>query len=210
VPAGIEGAIPPVRTWRHSSIPRHISPAEVERVIGACDPATPLGLRERAVVVLLAYLGLRAGELIRLKLDDVDWTEGCLIIRAGKNCRERGLPLSQEVGEALVAYLRQSRPTTPHRELFLRWRPPHRPLRSSVTITTLVSKVLKRAGVKVYRPGAHILRHTLATAMARQGVTFKEIADVLGHCSLVSTGIYAKLDLGSLSKVAMPWLGGAR
>jgi site-specific recombinase XerD len=207
-PAGIEGAVPPVRTWRHSSIPRHISPAEVEQVLKVCNQATPLGLRERAIVILLSHLGLRAGEVIRLKLEDIDWTEGRLIIRVGKNHRERSLPLSQEVGDALVAYLQKARPTTQCGELFLRWHPPYRPLRSSGTISTLVGRVLKRANVKVRRPGAHILRHTLATSMARQGVAFKAIADVLGHRALASTGIYAKLDLGSLSKVAMPWPGG--
>ena len=210
VPSGLERAVPPVLTWRHSSLPRYISSSEVERVIGVCNPATPLGLRERAVIVLLANLGLRAGEVIRLKLDDIDWFEGRLIVRAGKNHRERSLPLSQEVGDVLVSYLRDARPASPHREVFLRWRPPFRPLRSSVTITTLVAKALKRAGVKVHRPGAHILRHTLATQMARQGAAFKEIADILGHLSLASTSVYAKLDLESLSKVALPWPGGAQ
>jgi site-specific recombinase XerD len=210
VPAGLQGAVPAVRTWPHSSLPRHISAAEVERVIKACDLSTPWGLRERAVVVLLARLGLRAGEIVRLKLDDLDWTEGGLIVRAGKNHRERVLPLSTEVGDAIVAYLRQARRPSSHRELFLSWRPPFGPLRSSVSITNLVGAVLKRAGIKVHRPGAHILRHTLATGMVRQGVTFKEIADVLGHRSLASTGIYAKLDLESLEKVALPWPGGVQ
>jgi integrase/recombinase XerD len=93
--------VPPVLTWRHSSLPRHITSSEVERVIGACNAATPLGLRERAAIMLLAHLGLRAGEVIRLKLDDIDWFEGRLIVRAGKNHRERSLPLSQEVGDVL-------------------------------------------------------------------------------------------------------------
>jgi site-specific recombinase XerD len=207
---GLEGAVPPVRSWRHSSLPRHISRAEVERMIAACDPATPPGLRQRAVVLLLAELGLRAGEVIRLKLDDIDWSEGRLIIRAGKTHRERSLPLSHVLGEALAAYLRQARPASPHRELFLRWNPPFRPLRCSTTITIVVRNVLRRAHVKVHRPGAHVLRHTLATEMVRQGAAFKEIADILGHRSLVSTGVYAKLDLESLSKVAMPWPGGAQ
>ena len=210
IPQGLERAVPPVLTWRHSSLPRHITSSEVERVIGACSAATPLGLRERAAIMLLAHLGLRAGEVIRLKLDDIDWFEGRLIVRAGKNHRERSLPLSQEVGDVLVSYLRDARPATSHREIFLRWRPPFRPLRSSVTITALVAKALKRAGVKARRPGAHILRHTLATQMACQGTAFKEIADILGHLSLASTSVYAKLDLESLSKVAMPWPGGAQ
>ena len=210
IPQGLERAVPPVLTWRHSSLPRHITSSEVERVIEACNPATPLGLRERAVIMLLAHLGLRAGEVICLKLDDIDWFEGRLIVRAGKNHRERSLPLSQEVGDVLVSYLRDARPATPHREIFLRWRPPFHPLRSSVTITALVAKALKRARVKARRPGAPILRHTLATQMACQGTAFKEIADILGHLSLASTSIYAKLDLESLSKVAMPWPGGAQ
>ena len=123
---GLERAVPSVRTWRHCSLPRHISPDEVRRVIEVCDPATPLGLRERAVIMLLAHMGLRAGEVIHLKVNDIDWAEGRLIIRAGKNHRERSLPLSQVVGEALVAYLQQARPrTSPYREIFLRWYRPH-------------------------------------------------------------------------------------
>ena len=129
-------------------------------------------------------------------------------IRAGKTHRERSLPLCQEVGNALVAYLKKARPTSSHRELFLRWRPPFRPLRSSVSICTLIQKLLRRAGISVHRPGAHVLRHSRATQMVVGGGTFKEIADVLGHQSLATTEIYAKLDLGSLSQVAMPWPGG--
>lgn len=209
VPAGLYGAVPAVRTWRHSSIPRAISAEEVERVLAVCDAELEYGLRERAIVLLLARLGLRAGEVIRLRVDDIDWMRGCVLIRAGKTHRERSLPLSQEVGDILVLYLRQSRPGSVHRELFLRWHPPFRPLCKSVSICTLVQKLLKRAGISVHRPGAHVFRHTLATGMAINGVPFKAIADVLGHGSLASTEIYAKLDLDSLSQVAMPWPGGA-
>jgi site-specific recombinase XerD len=108
----------------------------------------------------------------------------------------------------LVAYLRRARPASSHRELFLRWKAPFRPLRRSVSICTLIQKLLRRAGVAVHRPGAHVLRHSLATQMVIGGSTFKEIADVLGHQSLATTELYAKLDLGSLSEVAMPWPGG--
>jgi site-specific recombinase XerD len=210
VPAGLDGAVPAVRTWRHSSIPRTISTEELERVLAACDAESQYGLRERAIVLLLARLGLRAGEVIRLRVDDIDWVRGCVLVRAGKTHRERSLPLSQEVGDALVLYLHQSRPDSVHRELFLRWHPPFRPLCKSVSICTLVQKLLNRAGISVHRPGAHVFRHTLATGMAINGVTFKAIADVLGHGSLASTEIYAKLDLRSLSQVAMPWPGGAK
>ena len=210
VSAGLAGAVPPVRTWRHASLPRTISAAEVERALAACDSESDYGLREQAVVLLLARLGIRAGEVIRLRIDDIDWVRGCVLVRAGKTHRERSLPLSQEVGDALVLYLRQSRPVSPHRELFLRWLPPFRPLCKSVSICVLVQKVLKRAGISVYRPGAHIFRHTLATELANNGGTFKAIADVLGHGSIASTEIYAKLNLSSLSQVAMPWPGGAK
>jgi site-specific recombinase XerD len=210
VPAGLDGSVPAVRTWRHSSIPRTISAEEVERVLAACDTESEYGQRERAIVLLLSRLGLRAGEVIRLRIDDIDWTRGCVLVRPGKTHRERSLPLSQEVGDALVLYLRRSRPGSAHRELFLRWRPPFRPLCESVSICALVQKLLKRAGISVHRPGAHVFRHTLATGMAINGVAFKAIADVLGHGSLASTEIYAKLDLGSLSQVAMPWPGGEK
>jgi site-specific recombinase XerD len=207
---GLQGAVPPVITWRHSSLPRTLSAEEVERVIAACDSGSIYGLRERAIVLLLARLGLRAGEVIGLRLDDIDWVHGCILIRAGKTHRERSLPLSDEVGDALVKYLREARPPTSHREMFLRWHPPFRRLRSSVSICTLTQKLLKRAGISVHRPGAHVLRHSLATGMVVRGATFKAAADVLGHQSLATTGIYAKLDLEALSRVAMPWPGGAQ
>src|SRR6266446_2944460 len=208
IPAGLTGAVPAVRTWRHSVLPRAVSADEIERIIAACDPNSAYGLRERAIALLLARLGLRACEVIGLRIDDIDWGCGCLLIRAAKNHRERSLPLCQEVGDALVAFLKRARPTSSHRELFLRLNAPFRPLCSSVSVCTLIQKLLRRTGVSIYRPGAHVLRHSLATQMVVRGGTFKEIADVLGHQSLVTTEIYAKLDLVSLSQVAMPWPGG--
>jgi integrase/recombinase XerD len=208
VPAGLVGAVPTVRTWRHAALPRAVSAEAIERVLAAADSTSAYGLRERAIALLLARLGLRASEVIRLRIEDIDWSHGCVRIRAGKTHRERSLPLCQEVGDAVVTYLKKARPTSSHRELFLRCRPPFRPLRSSVSICTLIQKLLRRAGISVHRPGAHVLRHSLATQMVVGGGTFKEIADVLGHQSLATTEIYAKLDLGSLSQVAMPWPGG--
>jgi site-specific recombinase XerD len=210
VSEGLVGAVPAVLTWRHSSIPRAISDDEVERVIATCDSRLEYGLREKAIVLLLARLGLRAREVIRLRIEDIDWVRGCVLIRAGKTHRERALPLSQEVGDTLAAYLRRARPASTQREVFLRWKPPFRPLRSSTSICTLTQKLLKRTGISVHRPGAHVLRHSLATAMLINGASFKTVADVLGHQSLATTEIYAKLDLRSLSQVAMPWPGGRR
>ncbi|NOT54378.1 MAG: tyrosine-type recombinase/integrase [Deltaproteobacteria bacterium] len=204
------GAIPAVLTRRHATIPRAIPAADVERVLSACREDASYGLREKAILLLLARLGLRAGEVIRLQLDDIDWGRGCLLVQAGKTHRARSLPLSQEVGEALAAYLQHARPASVHREVFLRWRPPFTPLQSSTSISTLTRKVLRRADIQVYRSGAHTLRHSLATGLVCNGVSFKLVADVLGHQALASTEIYAKLDLGSLSQVALPWPGGAQ
>lgn len=207
---GLLGAVPSVLTKRHATIPRTIPAADVERVIASCPEGSTYGLREKAIVLLLARLGLRAAEVIRLQLDDIDWVRGCLRVSAGKTHRERSLPLSQEVGETLAAYLQQARPASVHRELFLRWRPPFSPLQSSTSISTLTRKLLRRADIHVHRSGAHTLRHSLATGMVCNGVSFKVVADVLGHQALATTEIYAKLDLGSLSQVALPWPGGGQ
>jgi integrase/recombinase XerD len=207
---GLEGAVLSVRVWGQASLPRHISAAEVERVIESCDTTTPFGLRERAIVMVLAHLGLRASEVQRLKLDDIDWRGGRVFIRTAKNRCERILPLPQQVGDALVAYVQQARPSTLSREIFVRWRAPFCALGARFAISRLVRKALTRAGVKVHRPGAQVLRHTLGTEMVCHRATFKEVADVLGHHCLSSTGVYAKLDLASLSRVAMPWPGGAQ
>jgi site-specific recombinase XerD len=210
VPEGLIGAVPSVLSWRHSAIPRAIAEDDVERVIAVCDTSSMYGLRERAIALLLARLGLRASEVIRLQIQDIEWIRGSILIRAGKTYRERSLPLSEEVGNALAAYLRQARPAAEHKEIFLRWKPPFRPLRNSVSIGAVTRRLLQRAGISVYRPGAHVFRHSLATRMVIHGVSFKSVADVLGHQSIATTEIYAKLDLGSLSQVAMPWPGGER
>jgi site-specific recombinase XerD len=118
------------------------------------------------------------------------------------------LPLPQNAGEAMVRYLKEGRPTSPHRQIFLNLCPPHEPLASSVVLTGIAQSVLRHAGVPSHRPGAYVFRHTIATHMVWRGTTFKEIADVLGHRSLVSTAIYAKLDLPSLAQVSIAWPGG--
>jgi site-specific recombinase XerD len=210
LPAGLEGAVVRVRAWSQASLPRHISPAELQRILNSFDLTTPVGLRERAIVTVFAQLGIRASELVKLKLDDIDWAEGQVIVRAPKNRYERILPLPQQVGNALVAYVQHSRPCTPARELFVRWRAPLCALSGATAVSKIVRKAFKRAGVNVRRAGVQVLRHTLASQMVRRGATFKEAADILGHRRLSSTTVYAKLDLGSLSRVAMPWPGGAQ
>jgi site-specific recombinase XerD len=206
---GLDGAVPAMRQHKHASLPRHLTDEEVGRLVASCGESTPLGRRDRAVLVLLARLGLRAREVAVLQLDDIDWSDGRVLVRAGKTGRERSLPLHDDVGSTIVDYLRHGRPATSDRLLFRHARPPWRPLRGS-GVTGVAQRAFARAGVSFVRPGASAFRHTAATQMVRRGATFKEIADVLGHARIETTTIYAKLDVDTLARVALPWPGGAR
>ena len=204
VDGGITGAVPRVRRYRLTALPRHVSADDVARALKVCDDGKKSGQRDRAIVVMLARLGLRAGEVATLLLDDIDWSEGRILVRAGKTRRERSLPLSHEIGTTILAYLKGCRPRNSHRAVFLTTKAPFRPL-SSFTVSWIARRRLMEAGVAARPLGAHVLRHTAATQMVRRGVPFKQIADVLGHQQLDSTTLYAKLDLAALAGVAMPW-----
>lgn len=206
--ASLEYAIPPIRQWKHATLPAALSTEDLARVLAAPHERTVKGLRNRAILLLLARLGLRAGEVRRICLEDIDWRQGNLLIRAGKNRRERILPLPEDVGEALIDYLQHGRPSHKGRTIFLTLEPPYRPLVSSSPISMLARQAIESADVQTARTGAHVFRHTLATHMVCGGATFKSVSDVLGHQTLSVTGIYAKLDLPSLAKVALPWPGG--
>jgi integrase len=206
---GLEAAIPRVRRWKLASLPRHVSGEEVERVLRVCKDGTRRDVRDRAVVTVLGRLGLRAGEVAGIELNDLDWIGGSVRIRAGKSSVERSLPLSQEVGAAIADYLMQARPKSTSRHMFLRCVAPFTPLSASA-ISGIARERLKQAGVDISPSGAHVFRHTAATLMVHRGATFKEVADVLGHQHLKTTHIYAKLDLRALARVAMPWPGGVR
>ena len=207
--ASLECAIPPIRQWKHATLPTALSPDDLAKVLAVSHERTVKGLRNRAILLLLARLGLRAGEVRRICLEDIDWRQGNLLIRAGKNHRERILPLPEDVGEALIDYLQHGRPAHKGRAIFLTLDPPYRPLVSSAPISILARQAIESAGVRTARSGAHVFRHTVATHMVCGGATFKSVSDVLGHQTLGVTGIYAKLDLSSLAKVALPWPGGA-
>jgi integrase/recombinase XerD len=208
---GFEGVIPPIRVWKHAGVPRHISEEELERVIALCPKGSSRARRDRAMLLLLARLGLRPGELLRISLEDADWRNGTLLIRAGKTHRERRLPLPRDVAAALADYLTQGRPqTSSHRAIFLSMNPPHKPLKNPQVLSALVIGLLQKAGISVARPGAYLLRHTLATHMVQRGASFKQVADVLGHRALATTAGYAKLNLPLLAEIALPWPGGAQ
>lgn len=196
-------AMPPVATWRGGALVPSISPSDVDRLLASCDRSTTSGRRDLAVLVLLARLGLRAGEVAALELGDVDWRAGEIVV-SGKARRKDRLPLPVEVGEALVGYVREGRPSCECRRLVLTLYAPPRPIHPS-SITGLVYRACRRAGLA--RVGGHRLRHGLATEMLRRGGDLLEIAQVLRHSDLGTTAAYAKVDRGALRSVAQPWPG---
>jgi len=203
--AGLLGAIPALAHWRLSALPRYLPPQDVERLIGCCDQSSPVGKRDRAILLLLARLGLRAGDIVQLRLQDIDW-KGAWIRVSGKSHHQTRLPLTQEVGEALVTYLQQARPRAQTDALFLRSRAPFRALGSHAAVSVLVARAMRRAGVK--RPGrgaAHLLRHSVASSMLRQGASLQDISALLRHRCIETTQIYAKVDVTALHQIAQPW-----
>lgn len=205
LPPGIERCVPTVPQWRLSSLPRYLEAPDVERVVGSCDLTTSHGMRDHAILMLLSRLGLRAGDIVGMTLADVDWKRGTLRVR-GKSHREAMLPLPQDVGDALLAYLKQGRPRSGSDRMFLTVLAPTRPFASSSAVCDIVRFALARADVR--NPpsrGAHLLRHSAATAMLRAGGSLETIATVLRHRSPDTTAYYAKVDVGMLEQVAQPW-----
>jgi integrase/recombinase XerD len=202
-PAGRDYAVPRFANWQLASVPRFLVAEDIERVIGACEGESRL--RDRAIVLLLARLGLRASEAANLELAHIDWKNGRLAI-AGKSRREEWLPLTQEVGDAIIAYIEQARPRLPTSRLFSTDFAPIRPL-TRVAVKCIVRRTLLRAGIKSAHRGAHVLRHSAATAMLRQGISLSGVGTVLRHRSLAMTQHYAKVDFGLLSEIAQPWAG---
>ncbi|PDS40281.1 integrase [Rhizobium anhuiense] len=202
---GLDQAIPTIPQWRLSALPRYISAAEVEQVIASCDVTMPMGVRDRAVLLLLARLGLRAGDISGMRLDDIDWREGTLCVR-GKGRREIRLPLPQEAGDAIIDYLRDARPPAVCNCIFLRTIAPFRPL-AGASVSGIVSLALTRAGIDAPSRGANLLRHSAATSMLRAGATLDTIGAVLRHRSVDTTAHYAKVDVDMLLDVVQPWPG---
>jgi len=207
--AGMEAAVPPMRRWKHAALPRYLSPLEIEHIVNSVRGETSIGRRDHAILLLLARTGLRAAEVAALTLDDIDWAEGTLLIRSTKSQRERCLPLAQDVGAALCTYLERGRPQSGCRTIFLRAVLPFDRFRNAAGVCKIARRAMKRAGILQRPIGTHLFRHSAATGMLRGGASFKEIADVLGHKSLETTAIYAKVDLATLARVSLPWPGSA-
>ncbi|RVN12871.1 integrase [Sinorhizobium meliloti] len=203
----LDHAIPPVLQWRLSSLPRYLAAADVERVIASCDQLTRGRLRDRAILLLLARLGLRAGDVAGLRLSDIEWTSGMLRL-SGKARRQVRLPLPQDVGDALLAYIEQERPRMHQEAVFLTMIAPYRSFAQSSHVSTIVALALKRAGISdPPSTGACLLRHSAATSMLRSGATLEAVGTVLRHRSLDMTAHYAKVDAAMLEQVAQPWPG---
>ena len=190
----LAACVPTVANWRLSSVPKYLSVEEVQSLLDACDRSTSTGRRDYAVLLLLVHLGLRAGEIVALEIDDIDWRAGEMMVR-GKGLFHDRLPLLTEPGEALAAYLRTDRPRTLTRRVFVRRKAPPAGFAGPSTISTIVRRALERAGLHPPTKGAHLLRHTLATGMLQRGASMAEIGEVLRHRSANTTEIYAKVDL---------------
>jgi integrase/recombinase XerD len=196
-----------VAHWRLSHLPKSLPPDQVEQLLRCCDRSTASGQRDYAILLLLARLGLRGGEVLAMTLDDLDWERGEILVR-GKGQRLERLPLPKDVGTALVQYLRQVRPTCSTRKVFIRLKAPHRGLRQT-SICCVVRRALQRAGLNPDCKGAHLLRHSLATKMLCRGASLDEIGQLLRHRQPTTTQIYAKVDIKALRGIALPWMGGA-
>jgi len=205
-PLRLGTAVPPVGGWRLAALPPTMTTADVQLLLDSCDRSTDVGVRDFAIMTLVARLGLRSIEVARLELRDVDWRAGELVVR-GKARRQDRLPLPAEAGEALVAYLAWGRTPAGARRLFLTCRAPRGPIRAD-----LVGDVVERACVRAGLPcvGPHRLRHALAAELLRRGAGLVAISQVLRHQDLATTALYAKVDLNTLRHVAQPWPGTAR
>jgi integrase/recombinase XerD len=205
----LAAAVPIVANWSMPSIPRAIGSDQVRQLLARIDRRTAIGRRDYAIVLLLARLGLRSGEVARLELGDIDWNAGQVSVR-GKRGQRTALPLPGDVGAAIAAYLRHGRPRSTSRRVFLRSKAPIRGFLSQCGIGSIIRHVLQRAGIQSPTMGAHQFRHALATQMLRHGASLAEIGEVLRHRSPQTTTIYAKVDLTALRTLALPWPGGAR
>jgi len=203
----LAAAVPSVAGWSMASIPRAMPADCVRRLLDESKTwRSPAGLRNRAVLLLLARLGLRAREIVCLELGDIDWPGGCLSVH-GKGRQELPLPLPHDVGQAVASYLKDGRPQSACRRVFLRSRAPFDGLKGSSDICQIVRRAIKRVGMELDFTGSHQLRHALAVDMLRQGVSLTEIGQVLRHRSPDTTRRYAKVDIEALLEIALPWPG---
>lgn len=204
-PPGLVAAVPDIAEWRLASLPRYLPSEDIERVLAACNGERTIDIRDKAILLLLARLGLRASEVADLKLDDIDWSHGTFTV-VGKSRHEAKLPLPQDVGDAILSYLQHARPRVGSSHVFITVVAPWQPITRDV-IKNATARAMKRANVEAPSHGPHILRHSAATALLRQGASLQVIGEVLRHRSIDTTALYAKVDIGLLHQVVRPWPG---
>ncbi|MYF31420.1 MAG: tyrosine-type recombinase/integrase [Gammaproteobacteria bacterium] len=198
-------AVPTVPRLRGESLPRHVGQDDIERMIATCDVTTPMGMRDRAALLLLARLALRAGDVAGLNLDDIDWDRAVIRVK-GKSRRETELPLPQDVGDALRNYILEARPRSDEKKVFLRCMAPHRPLANNSISTSIVCRAVERAGIRGVGPTAsHLFRRSAATNLLRDGAPLEAIGTLLRHSSPDVTAIYARVDVRMLRELVQPW-----
>ena len=207
----LDRVIPSIPHWRLARIPRHLDWTKVRKLIDSINTDTAEGKRDKAIVLLIASLGLRSKEVYSLQFSHIAWMSSEIRISSTKNSRERVLPLTSEVGEALTDYILNGRPAVEGDEVFISHKAPQGPYASAGSISNIIRKRLRQARIKAPSTGAHMLRHSLATRMINNGVSISNIADILGHTSIKTTAIYTKVDVKHLASVALPfWEGEER
>ncbi len=201
----LDRAVPTLRTYRLATVPRGLSEEQAQQALHGIDRTTSVGRRDYAVLQLLFSYGVRGAQVRALRLEEIDWAQDQILFRASKHGKDVRLPLTPEVGESLLDYLRNARPACAYPEVFLTCRAPYHPLPKSSVLSALVERRLRAAGIDLPSRGAHAFRHGFATRMLQQGQTLKAIADVLGHRDLRTTFLYAKVDFKALKQVALEW-----
>jgi len=201
----LDRAVPILRTYKLSTVPRGLSEEQAQKVIHSVDRSTNTGLRDYAILQLLHTYGVRGGQVRALRMEDIDWADNQILFRASKNGKDSLLPLSAEVGQSLLDYLRQARPRCSYPQVFITCRAPYHPLPHSSSLSAIVNRYIRAAGINVPSRGAHAFRHGFATRMVNKGHSLKAVADVLGHRHLSTTFIYTKVDLNTLKQVALEW-----
>ena len=202
--ADLDKAVPAFTSWRLAALPKYLTAEQVDRLIAACDGRSPERRRDRAIIMLLARLGLRAGDVARLRIADIEWETGTLRV-SGKGRYQVRLPLPQDVGDAIIDYIECRPRVCDSDHLFVRNIAPFRSFAHGDGVSSVVKRAMKRAGVVTPAKGAHVLRHTAATEMLRHGVPLDRIALVLRHRGVDTTAYYAKADVNSLKQIAQPW-----
>jgi site-specific recombinase XerD len=199
IESDLAAAIPRVASWRLSRLPKFLPPEQIKRLLKCCDRSTPVGQRDYAILLFLARLGLRSGEVAAMTLDDFDWERSEFIVH-GKGPRHERLPLPKDVGTALLHYLRYARPACSARHVFVRMRAPFRAFADPNAVYQVVRTALKRAGLNPHLKGGHLFRHASACHLLRAGVDINTIRAWLGHVSLSTTNVYAEVDLEMKAK----------